>query len=222
MIEEMPDVADVRVALEQGKLVRLLHEALRVLRAGEYLEDHFEVGHVLVNGKIDLRHPPGADLFEDFVIADRSLCHGKASQAMYVVRRPYLTAAVNKKQSALRRGRRRGGKLGNIDVTEGIFVDQKWINLFPCFSDDIRILRLPGCNMAYWNLHERKLSKSVDGWLVNDLSRLMFFHFSNLDPLDKEGIMKSLAKPTLKERGDLREYSPSTGNNFTGMATMKK
>jgi len=94
---------------------------------------------------------------------------------------------------------------GNIDVTEGIFVDQKWINLFPCFSDDIRILRLPGCNMAYWNLHERKLSKAVDGWLVNDLSRLMFFHFSNLDPLDKEGIMKSLAKPTLKERGDLRE-----------------
>ncbi|MFZ2225212.1 MAG: hypothetical protein WAV26_11075 [Candidatus Deferrimicrobium sp.] len=94
---------------------------------------------------------------------------------------------------------------GNIDVTEGIFVDQKWINLFPCFSDDIGILRLPGCNMAYWNLHERKLNKSVDGWLVNDSSRLMFFHFSNLDPLDKEGIMKSLGKPTLKEREDLRE-----------------
>lgn len=94
---------------------------------------------------------------------------------------------------------------GNIDVTEGIFVDQKWMNLYPCFSDDIRILRLPGCNMAYWNLHERKLSKSEDGWLVNDSSRLIFFHFSNLDPADKESIKKSLVKPTLKEREDLRE-----------------
>ena len=94
---------------------------------------------------------------------------------------------------------------GNIDVTEGIFVDQKWMNLYPCFSDDIRILRLPGCNMAYWNLHERKLRKSADGWLVNDSSRLMFFHFSNLDPADQESIKKSLVKPTLKEREDLRE-----------------
>jgi hypothetical protein len=94
---------------------------------------------------------------------------------------------------------------GNIDVTEGIFVDQKWVDLFPCFSNDIGILRLPGCNMAYWNLHERRLSKSADGWLVNDSSRLMFFHFSNLNPADKESIKKSLVKPTLKEREDLRE-----------------
>jgi hypothetical protein len=94
---------------------------------------------------------------------------------------------------------------GNIDVTEGIFVDQKWVNFFPCFSSDISILRLPGCNMAYWNLHERRLSKSADGWLVNDSSRLMFFHFSNLNPADKESIKKSLVKPTLKEREDLRE-----------------
>jgi hypothetical protein len=94
---------------------------------------------------------------------------------------------------------------GNIDVTEGIYVDQKWMNLFPCFSNDISILRLPGCNMAYWNLHERKLSKSAEGWLVNDSSRLMFFHFSNLNPADKESIKKSLVKPTLKEREDLRE-----------------
>jgi len=94
---------------------------------------------------------------------------------------------------------------GNIDVTEGIFVDQKWMDLFPCFSSEIGILRLPGCNMAYWNLHERKLSKSADGWLVNDSSPLMFFHFSNIDPADKESIKKSLVKPTLKEREDLRE-----------------
>lgn len=93
---------------------------------------------------------------------------------------------------------------GNIDVTEGIFVDQKWMNLLPCFTNDIGILRHPGCNMAYWNLHERKLSETADGWLVNDSSRLMFFHFSNLDPTDKENIKKSLAKPTLKEREDLR------------------
>src|ERR1017187_7472506 len=39
-----------------------------------------------------------------------------------------------------------------------MFVDQKWINLAPCFFENVKILKQPGCNMAFWNLHERHLS----------------------------------------------------------------
>jgi len=93
---------------------------------------------------------------------------------------------------------------GHFEPWEGIFVDQKWMNLLPCFSEELKIIRLPGCNMAYWNLHERTLSKNAEGWIVNSSSPLFFFHFSNLDMDDTESIRKSLKTPTLKDREDLR------------------
>src|SRR5215468_1634567 len=39
----------------------------------------------------------------------------------------------------------------------GLFVDQLWMNLAPVFFDHVEVLRHPGCNVAYWNLHERRL-----------------------------------------------------------------
>lgn len=94
---------------------------------------------------------------------------------------------------------------GHFDPWEGVFVDQKWMNLLPCFIEELKIIRLPGCNMAYWNLHERTLSRDAGGWIVNSSSPLFFFHFSNLDMEDTETIKKSLKKPTLKDREDLRQ-----------------
>lgn len=93
---------------------------------------------------------------------------------------------------------------GHFEPWEGIFVDQKWMNLIPCFFEGLKIIRLPGCNMAYWNLHERALSKTTRGWIVNSSSPLFFFHFSGLDMSDTEKIVKSLKKPTLDDREDLR------------------
>jgi len=48
--------------------------------------------------------------------------------------------------------------LGFSEGRTGLFVDQKWMNLAPGLFDNIAILRDPGLNMAYWNLHERALS----------------------------------------------------------------
>ncbi len=81
----------------------------------------------------------------------------------------------------------------------GLFVDQKWINLVPGLFRSVAILRHPGCNMAYWNLHERRLS----GVKVNDTFPLVFFHFSGLDLDAIESISKHQARYNLANRPDV-------------------
>jgi hypothetical protein len=86
----------------------------------------------------------------------------------------------------------------------GMFVDQKWINLVPCLFDRVKILKSLGCNMAYWNLHERTLS-SVDGILyVNNSFPLEFYHFSGIAVDAGDRISKNSDALTLVSRPDLR------------------
>jgi hypothetical protein len=87
----------------------------------------------------------------------------------------------------------------------GLFVDQKWINLVPCFFDSVKILKNPGCNMAYWNLHERRLSQDRDVWMVNLSSPLEFFHFSGISVDGGERISKYTDCFYLTNRPDLRK-----------------
>ncbi|MBD3676951.1 MAG: hypothetical protein HUJ27_00945 [Rhodobacteraceae bacterium] len=60
----------------------------------------------------------------------------------------------------------------------GLFVDQKWVNLAPCFFPDLMILRDPGCNVASWNLSQRRLSIEQDGRILVNGEPLRFFHFT--------------------------------------------
>jgi hypothetical protein len=70
-----------------------------------------------------------------------------------------------------------------IDKARGLFVDQKWIDLVPVFFSDYYILKNFGCNVAWWNLGERKLIWSNNRWIVNTEScPLIFFHFSGFIP----------------------------------------
>jgi hypothetical protein len=61
--------------------------------------------------------------------------------------------------------------------SEGLFVDQKWFNLVPGYFEGVKALLHPGCNAAYWNLHERSVEKRGDEFYVNG-KPLVFFHFS--------------------------------------------
>ena len=68
-----------------------------------------------------------------------------------------------------------------VDLANALFVDQRWMDLAPSYFDGVEILRDPTLNVAYWNLHERKMSKVNDLYYVNE-KRLSFFHFSGFDP----------------------------------------
>jgi len=68
-----------------------------------------------------------------------------------------------------------------VDLANGLFTDQKWMNLAPGFVDSCHLIRDPGYNLAYWNLEGRALARTDDGWTV-DGRPLVFFHFSGFDP----------------------------------------
>jgi len=66
-----------------------------------------------------------------------------------------------------------------ISVRRGLFVDQKWIDLVPGLFDGVTLLKYPGYNVAYWNLHSRKLIAEGGRYYVRDRNTpLVFFHFS--------------------------------------------
>ena len=112
-------------------------------------------------------------------------------------------------------------KLGFSEGRTGLFVDQKWMNLAPGLFDRVSILRDAGCNMAYWNLHERQLERSNDTYsvvsAVSGCVPLRFFHFSGI-VIDDPGILsKNTNRFTLAMRPDLKElfaaYKAAVTNN---------
>ena len=94
-------------------------------------------------------------------------------------------------------------KSGYSELRSGLFVDQKWVNLVPCFFDSVHINRDLGCNAAYWNLHERTITKVGGHYVVNGLYPLRFFHFSGIDLEDKSQLSKHCSRHQLGERPDL-------------------
>ncbi len=68
-----------------------------------------------------------------------------------------------------------------LDPMNSLYVDQRWLDLLAASSAGVGVLRDPGLNVAYWNLHERRLSIDDGGnWSVNGRP-LKFFHFSGFD-----------------------------------------
>ena len=78
---------------------------------------------------------------------------------------------------------------GYVNFMRGMYADQLWLNFVPLFFQNVRIETHHGCNVAYWNLHERTLDVEGDSFRVNQEYALLFFHFSgyqlNTDVLSK-------------------------------------
>jgi SAM-dependent methyltransferase/glycosyltransferase involved in cell wall biosynthesis len=64
-----------------------------------------------------------------------------------------------------------------IALEKGLFVDQKWADLFPAFIPNTLVLRHAGYNVAYWNVPQRRVELRDGVWLVNT-EPLRFAHFS--------------------------------------------
>ena len=60
------------------------------------------------------------------------------------------------------------------------FVDQRWVDFVPGMFD-CQIVREPRWNVAYWNLHERRIACTENGYEVEG-KPLGFFHFSGYSP----------------------------------------
>ncbi len=65
-------------------------------------------------------------------------------------------------------------------IPNGLFTDQKWIDLVPAFFSDVVVMRSPRHNVATWNLTTRTLSFYEGSYKVNDVP-LGFYHFTGFD-----------------------------------------
>lgn len=63
----------------------------------------------------------------------------------------------------------------------GLFTDQKWFDLVPCFFERHRVIHDPGYNVATWNLSRHAFTRTDTGTYEVDGRPLRFFHFSGVD-----------------------------------------
>lgn len=78
-----------------------------------------------------------------------------------------------------------------MEPEEGIFVDQKWLDLIPALFEGVCVLREPSYNLAYWNIESRGLNEKT-----------VFIHLSgfNLDSqLDHGDLLSKYSKICLDE-----------------------
>jgi glycosyltransferase involved in cell wall biosynthesis len=102
-------------------------------------------------------------------------------------------------------------KYCTMEVRDGYHVDQKWVDWAAGFVD-IDIVRDPGLNVAYWNLHERRIVDGLVKQLTNkneDFFPLRFFHFSGFIGPGSEKISKHCTREfedSLELRSLLQNY----------------
>ena len=65
-----------------------------------------------------------------------------------------------------------------FDSKRGMFAEQLWLNLVLLYFEKVHVIKHLGCNEAFWNLHERRLTKLAGKYYVNKTYPLIFFHFS--------------------------------------------
>ena len=67
------------------------------------------------------------------------------------------------------------------DIANGIFTDQKWMDLAPCFFD-VEIMHHYGYDYAPWGLQGTTIRKDKNAWMIQEMP-LRFIHFSGFGPV---------------------------------------
>jgi glycosyltransferase involved in cell wall biosynthesis len=88
-----------------------------------------------------------------------------------------------------------------VRIDEGLFVDQKWMDLAPSLFDDVTILRDVGYNVAYWNLHSRTVRRDGTAYRIGN-QPLVFFHYSGIEPESLDGVSKHQDRFRLAQIGE--------------------
>ncbi|MCG8458085.1 MAG: hypothetical protein MI919_17550, partial [Holophagales bacterium] len=103
-----------------------------------------------------------------------------------------------------------------VRIADGLFVDQKWMDLAPGLFEDVHVLADPGYNVAYWNLHGRRVvaengadagsgDRGGEGGFTCNGRPLVFFHFSGITPENLHPVSKHQDRFTLGDIGDAAE-----------------
>jgi glycosyltransferase involved in cell wall biosynthesis len=92
------------------------------------------------------------------------------------------------------------------EPAQGLFTDQRWMDLVPGMFPDVTILRHAGYDVAYWNLPHRELKRQGAAWEVNG-DPLVFFHFSGIDPVQPGGFSKHQNRYSLSTVGGAAELT---------------
>ena len=105
-----------------------------------------------------------------------------------------------------------------IDLCNGLFVDQHWMVFVPIFFRDYTLVdKYFGYNVAYWNLHERKVSETNGKYFIND-EPLVFFHFSGYGINKPDEVSKYQNRSNFENRPDISPlfeyYAEQLINNF--------
>lgn len=104
-----------------------------------------------------------------------------------------------------------------IDKPNMRFVDQRWVDFAPGIFD-VRILKDPTLNVAYWNLDQRSLTSESGRYYV-DGKPLRFFHFSGYSPNQPELLSKyqgPKARILLSERPVLAQLCADYRSSLEG------
>ena len=91
------------------------------------------------------------------------------------------------------------------DIQRGIFTDQKWIDLAPCFFNTY-ILKHRGYDFATWSLYECGMTKEKNKYFIKS-DPLRFIHFSGYGDTAKMCMNKWLPEGEHPFRELYREYS---------------
>ena len=65
------------------------------------------------------------------------------------------------------------------DTCDGLYVDQRFLDLVPVLWEQTVISRHRGCNVAEWNWHENRRIQVGDQVLINGVDPVIFIHFTD-------------------------------------------
>ena len=86
-------------------------------------------------------------------------------------------------------------RYGFNSAAAGLFVDQKWVSVLPCFFPEmVGVLADPGVNVGHWNAAARNLKCDGNTLLAGD-AVLSLFHFSGYDPAAPDSLTRFQHRP---------------------------
>jgi len=87
---------------------------------------------------------------------------------------------------------------------EGLNVDQKWLELVPLYFKNVKVISHEGCNVAYWNLHQKQIRKQGNKYFVNN-QPLIFFHYSGYSVKHPDQVSRHQDRITFEGNAELKE-----------------